>query len=279
MTLRTAIGLFRDHQKNSVREKTRESYSYLFRNLEALLGDTAIDDISSQDLYQFLLLLTEGCARSTARLRYAQLKAFFNFIIESTKISMINPCSDPLLSKTFRAPRTKQRDIIGREVVDEIIYRCQKVRNRLILELQARCGLRIGEVLGLQTSDVNGRRLSLRRPKSGRDEESAFMPETLAGRLKGYIDARNLLPTDRLFPISYSTARSFIKRLGENMNVKIRPHDLRRHSATYASRNGVPLEVISKVILRHQDLKTTQMYLGRISEAEALRWMDVLHGK
>jgi integrase len=105
------------------------------------------------------------------------------------------------------------------------------------------------------------------------------MPETLAGRLKTYAEARNVLPDDRLFPISYSTARSFIKKLGEDMNVKIRPHDLRRHSATYASRNGVPLEVVSKVILRHQDLKTTQMYLGRISEAEALRWMDVLHGK
>jgi hypothetical protein len=42
---------------------------------------------------------------------------------------------------------------------------------------------------------------------------------------------------------------------------------------------GCPLEVISKMILRHQDLKTTQMYLGRISETEALRWMDMLHGK
>lgn len=279
MTLHTAIELFRDHQKNNVREKTRESYSHVFRNLEALLGVTAIDDISSQDLYQFLLLLTEGCARSTARLRYAQLKAFFNFIIEGTKTAMVNPCNDPMLSKTFRAPRMKQREIIGREVIDEIIYRCQTTRNRLILELQARCGLRIGEVLNLRTSDVSGRRLTLRRPKSGRDEESAFMPETLAARLKTYVEARNALPDDRLFPISYSTARSFIKKLGENMNVKMRPHDLRRHSATYASRNGAPLEVISKVILRHQDLKTTQMYLGKISEAEALRWMDVLHGK
>jgi integrase len=105
------------------------------------------------------------------------------------------------------------------------------------------------------------------------------MPETVATRLRGYIEAEGILSDNRLFPICYSTARSFVKRLGENMNVKIRPHDLRRHSATYASRNGVPLEVISKVILRHQDLKTTQMYLGRISEVEALRWMDVLHGK
>jgi len=63
------------------------------------------------------------------------------------------------------------------------------------------------------------------------------------------------------------------------LNVHVSPHGLRRYSATYASRNGVPLEVVSKVILRHQDLKTTQVYLGKISDSEAIRWMDVLHGK
>ncbi|MGD0659693.1 MAG: site-specific integrase [Syntrophorhabdales bacterium] len=146
-------------------------------------------------------------------------------------------------------------------------------------ELQARCGLRIGEVLGLRASDVNGRRLTIRRPKSGRDEESAFMPETLAGRLRTYLETQNMDFDQRIFPICYSTARSLVKRLGDKMEVKIRPHDLRRHSATYASRNGIPLKVISKMIFRHQDLKTTQMYLDRISEAEPLRWMGVLHGK
>ena len=75
MTLRNAIDQFRDHQKNSAKEKTRESYDHLFRNMEALLGDAAFGEISSQDLYQLLLLLTEGRARTTARLRYAQLKS------------------------------------------------------------------------------------------------------------------------------------------------------------------------------------------------------------
>jgi hypothetical protein len=49
-------------------------------------------------------------------------------------------------------------------------------------------------------------------------------------------------------------------------------HDQRRYSPTHASRNGIPLEIVSKVILRHQDLKTTQAYLGRIREVEAIRW-------
>jgi integrase len=52
-----------------------------------------------------------------------------------------------------------------------------------------------------------------------------------------------------------------------------------RSSAAYASRNGVPLEAVSKVILRHQDLKTTQVYLGKINDTGAIRWMDSLQGK
>jgi integrase len=71
----------------------------------------------------------------------------------------------------------------------------------------------------------------------------------------------------------------FAEKGSNVLTIYISPHDLRRHSATYASRNGVPLEIISKVILRHQDLKTTQVYLGKVSDSEAIRWMDVLHSK
>jgi len=45
------------------------------------------------------------------------------------------------------------------------------------------------------------------------------------------------------------------------------------------SGHSMPLEIVSKVILRHQDLKTTQAYLGRVTESEAIRWMDVLPGR
>ena len=101
MTLLQAIALFRDHQKNSVRDKTRESYGHLLRNLEVLLGDRVLESIGSQDLYQFLITLTEGRAKNTARLRYAQLKAFFTFFIERTHASLKNPCDDPLLCENL----------------------------------------------------------------------------------------------------------------------------------------------------------------------------------
>ena len=38
------------------------------------------------------------------------------------------------------------------------------------------------------------------------------------------------------------------------------------------------MEIVNKLILRHANLSTTQRYLGRISEVEALRWIDNLHG-
>ncbi len=192
---------------------------------------------------------------------------------------MRNPCSAPLLSKAFKTPRQVARRILDREVVEELIYKTKNLRDRLIVELQARCGLRIGELLKIRVSDVLDRKLILRGPKSGKESEVAFMPEQIARRVNDYIQQKSLSPEDPIFPICYSTARALIKKLAGGMNVVLTPHDLRRYSATHASRNGVPLEIISKVLLRHQDLKTTQVYLGRVTESEAIRWMDFLNGR
>jgi len=171
------------------------------------------------------------------------------------------------------------RRILDKEMVEEMIYNAKNPRDRLILELQARCGLRVGESLKIRASDVRDRKLTLREPKSGRESEVAFMPEQIAKRLQDYVKQRNLAPEDRVFPICYSTARGIVRRLGSKLNLAVTPHDLRRYSATYASRSGVPLEIVSKIILRHQDLKTTQAYLGKVAESEAIRWMDMLHGR
>jgi len=69
-----------------------------------------------------------------------------------------------------------------------------------------------------------------------------------------------------------------VKKAGELVGINLRPHDLRRHAATYASRSGTPLEIVSKVILRHSDLSTTQRYLSKVNDSEAIRWIEPLHG-
>ncbi|BBO71117.1 hypothetical protein DSCA_50470 [Desulfosarcina alkanivorans] len=98
--------------------------------------------------------------------------------------------------------------IIEKETVDEIIFRTTKVRNRLILELMARGGMRIGEVLKLRLGDLQDRKLVLREPKSGKEYEFVFVPQKVADRLREYALQVCNEPGDRIFPIYDCKGRS-----------------------------------------------------------------------
>ena len=233
--------------------------------------------MTADTILTFLNKITEGRKPGTKRVRYAHLSAFFNFIKNNLASDLVNPCDSPMLRKLFRATTPPYWDFIEKETIDEIIFRTTMIRNRLILELMARGGMRIGEVLKLTPEDISDRKLILRDPKSGRKNEIVFIPKRVAERLKEYARSACKNADDLLFPISYEAARVIVAKAGRLVNIKLRPHDLRRHAATFASRSGVPIEVVSKVILRHSNLSTTQLYLGRISETEAMSWIDKLY--
>jgi integrase/recombinase XerD len=101
-------------------------------------------------------------------------KAFFNYVIEVAGLNAKNPCTAAVLAKGYRTVPHRPRKILDKETVDEMIFNAGSVRDRLILELQARCGLRIGEVLKLRASDLSGRKILIEDPKSGRDAEIAL---------------------------------------------------------------------------------------------------------
>jgi integrase len=222
--------------------------------------------------------LTDGRKPQTRRARFTSLMAFFNFAKNNLDQDFTNPCDSPMLRKLFRAKVKTHWDILEKDTVDEIIFRTTKIRDRLILELMARGAMRIGEVLKLTPNDVFDRKLLLREPKSGRETEIIFIPQKVADRLKGYVEAQKIGLHDRIFPICYEAARSVVIKAGKLVGIHLRPHDLRRHAATYASRSGVPIEIISKLILRHSNLSTTQIYLGKISDSEALKWIETIYG-
>jgi integrase len=62
-----------------------------------------------------------------------------------------------------------------------------------------------------------------------------------------------------------------VAKAGSVVGIHLRPHDLKRHAATYTSRSGVPIEIVAKVILRHSNLSTTERYLGKISDVEDMK--------
>jgi len=102
----------------------------------------------------------------------------------------------------FRAKALAAWDILEKEVVDEIIFKTDNPKDRLMLELMARGGMRIGEVLKLTPRDVNERKLIIRDPKSGKEKESIFIPQKIADRLKDYIRENAIQPEDRIIPKS-----------------------------------------------------------------------------
>jgi len=68
-----------------------------------------------------------------------------------------------------------------------------------------------------------------------------------------------------------------VKQAKMMVNIELHPYDLRRHATTYASWSDIPIEIGSKVILRHADLSTTQRHLGKVNDTETIRWIETLY--
>jgi len=277
MQVSEAAKLWLEYHKSNSKENSIRAYKLVLSKLCEEYGAEDLEEITTDRILSFLNRITEGKKRQTKQTRYSHLLAFFNFIKNNLDQGFRNPCDTPMLKKLFRAKPSYNWNIIEKETVDEVIFRISKPRNRLILELMARGGMRISEVLKLTPADINDRRLTLRDPKSGREQEFIFIPQKLADRLKDYIRQKGIQYQQRVFPICYEAARAMVAKAGSVVGIHLRPHDLRRHAATYASRSGVPIEIVSKVILRHSNLSTTERYLGKVSDVEALKWIDNLY--
>jgi integrase len=222
--------------------------------------------------------VSDGTKQNTKKLFFTLLASFFNYIHNSIDPDFQNPCRNAALRKLFRAGKPTQFKILEKDVVDEIIFRTQNPRNRLLLELMARGCMRVGEVLKLTPMDIEDRKVVIRDPKSGREAEVVFLPQKVIDRLQKYVRDNGIKQDARIFPFTYAAARLIVKNAGDLVGIYLKPHDLRKHAATYASRSGTPLEIVSKVLLRHSNLSTTQIYLGKVSDVEAIRWIDNLHG-
>ena len=122
----------------------------------------------------------------------------------------------------------------------------------------ARGGMRVGEVSKLTPKDILDRKLILNDTKSCKEQELIFIPQKVADRLKEYIKEKDIEPQQRIFPITYNAARIMVQKAGEMVGIHLRPHDLRRFCASYASRSGTPIEIVSKILLRHAHLSTTK---------------------
>ena len=195
-----------------------------------------------------------------------------------------------------RLPRTQRRlKLLTIQQVHAILMECRDRRDRLLIMLAFTTGMRVGQILGLRHEDLDTRGRSIRiesrddNPNGARSKgrKSGTIPMTeQVNRLYieymheeyGYIDSPFVfINFETLRPMTYSAADSIIQRLRRKTgNYQWSIHTLRHTFVTLSRRAGVPIDVISNLVL-HKNLQTTIDMYSHL-DVEDLRRILIEHG-
>lgn len=144
---------------------------------------------------------------------------------------------------------------------------CTEKRDLAIIDLLASTGIRVGELVKLNRSDIDyHERQCIVFGKGGKERIVYFNARTKL-HLQNYLAERSDVE-DALFVslsaphtrLTISGVESRIKELGKRLNMqKIHPHKFRRTMATMAIDKGMPIEQVQK-LLGHVRIDTTLRY-------------------
>jgi integrase len=132
-------------------------------------------------------------------------------------------------------------------------------RDRAIILLLVRLGLRAGDVVQLRLDDIEWETGSLRVAGKSRTEVRLPLPQDVGDAIAAYIDCR---------PKHHASAHVFLRTIAPYGSFRrgagiITPfkgaHALRHTAATEMLRHGVALEKIG-LVLRHRGIDTTAYY-------------------
>ena len=136
-----------------------------------------------------------------------------------------------------------------------------------MIDLLYSTGIRVGELVGLNISDINFEERECVVYGKGDKERRVYFDAKSKLHLQNYIESRvdnnpalfvTLdAPYDR---IKISGVEIRIRELGRKLDIeKIHPHKFRRTMATRAIDKGMPIEQVQK-ILGHSQIDTTMKY-------------------
>ena len=161
--------------------------------------------------------------------------------------------------------------------VERLIAACdgsspQRLRDRAILLLLARLGLRAGDVARLRLTDIEWQTGTLRVSGKGRYQVRLPLPQEVGDAIISYLECRPAAHgSDHVFVRNVAPFRPLVR--GDGISGVVRramkragvvspakgAHVLRHTAATEMLRQGVPLDRIA-LVLRHRGIDTTAYY-------------------
>ena len=243
------------------------------------LGSTGIEavaDIHRDDIEEFKVWLAGrpgikgSLPAETRRQRLRTLRAFFERIIEWDWPDA--PPRNPVLGGDIpKKPEPLPKFLDDRDAAKLMAAARASTdpRDRLIVELLARTGMRAGELAGLDADAVvrigQGHWLRIPLGKLRNDRYVPLHPQ-LAELLAAWT-ATNLehirrhrrLAADHRGPLDRHQIGRIVRRVGRTCEVKVHPHQLRHTLATQAINRGMRPEAIA-ALLGHRYMEMTLIY-------------------
>lgn len=227
-------------------------------------------NISRDNIRDFLVLLTESKYNKNSIIRkLSTLRRFYTFMVkrgfmnENPLVSLFSPKQEKVL------PNFLTQSEIERLIESIPLDNPLGIRDRAIIEVLYSTGVRIGELVQLNLSDVKGNRQILIKGK-GNKERIVFLGDYAVKSLKRYLEevrpklVRDIRET-ALFLSRFGTrltCRSIermMEKYGIQLGKDISPHTIRHSFATHLLENGADLRAVQE-LLGHSDLSTTQKY-------------------
>ena len=242
-----------------------------------LQGACAPDDVD--------LSLIEAFAAEMRRARYADasierslaaIKGFHRFMSREGLASSQPTAALHLPRKAERLPQCLSIEQVTRLLEQPFTATPTGDRDRALLEVLYGCGLRVGELVGLDMGDVFWDEEFVRVLGKGSKERLVPLEGAACRSLASYVfdgarsalasHARTGAPTDAVFlnkngtRLSRQSVFTLCERAGRAVGIEgLHPHVLRHSFATHMLAGGADLRVLQE-ILGHADISTTQVY-------------------
>lgn len=226
--------------------------------------DKHLTHITTDDLRQYLADYQEkrGCSKSNIDNIRRILSSFFAWLEEENYI---------LKSPVRRIHKIKTAKMVKETYTDEALEQmrdnCTTSRDLAMIDILASTGMRVGELVRLNRSDVNFESRECIVFGKGSKERPVYFDARTKIHLKNYLDSRtddnpalfvSLHNPHKRLHISGVEIR--LREMGRKLGIpKVHPHKFRRTLATRAIDKGMPIEQVQQ-LLGHSKIDTTMEY-------------------